>query len=281
MTDVQTFCLTFDFDAMSIWQANFNQRGPQAVSRGEYGARVGVPRILALLEKMNVPATFFTPAHTARTYPDLVRQIHDAGHEIANHGDFHETFTNLTPEKERHVLERAATALEEITGSRPVGFRAGSEINTSTIPLLIELGYEYDSTLVGDDFRLYRCRVGDYQEPDDSAYRFGVESSLVEFPVSALLNDFLYFEYFFAPYSKGQSDPEGVARIWQGELDYMLEHVSDGVFNLLLHPQSIGRGTRMVILEHLLGHARESGVVFRTMRDTARSWVAEHPVAAS
>ena len=78
-------CLTFDFDGPSLWI----QRGmtaPTPVSRGEFGA-VAVPRLLRLLERRGIPATFFIPGHTMETYPDECRMIVDAGCEVALSGD--------------------------------------------------------------------------------------------------------------------------------------------------------------------------------------------------
>jgi hypothetical protein len=81
-------CLTFDFDAVSVWLGTFKAKSPSAVSRGEFGA-VAVPRILDLLRQFDAPSTWYTPGHTADTYPDLVRRVADGGHEIAHHGYCH------------------------------------------------------------------------------------------------------------------------------------------------------------------------------------------------
>ena len=269
-------CLSFDFDAMSLWLATFKRDGPQAVSRGEYGARVGVPRILELLAAFEAEATFFVPAHTVRTYPEAVREICEAGHELANHGDFHELMEELTPDQERDMLARADAVLADASGRDIVGFRApAGDLTASTIPTLLDLGYLYDSSLFGDDFRPYRCRVGDRQKPDDSAYHFGNEVDLVELPISFLLDDFPYFEFNFSPYLVGQADPDVVGRIWRAEFDYMVDHVSDGVVVIVMHPQCIGRGSRMVMLERLMEHMRERGAVFRSMRDVATSFLTQ------
>src|ERR671920_667177 len=88
-TSRSTVCLSFDFDAISLWLGPYAARSPSAISRGEFGA-VGVGRILALLEREAIPATFFAPAHTAETYPALARPIAAAGHEIGHHGSLHE-----------------------------------------------------------------------------------------------------------------------------------------------------------------------------------------------
>ena len=79
-----TVCLSFDFDALSVWLA-YDRVTPAMLNRGEYGARVGVPRILRLLEDRGVKATFFVPGHTVESFPAEAETILVAGHEIAHH----------------------------------------------------------------------------------------------------------------------------------------------------------------------------------------------------
>src|SRR5687768_388084 len=100
-----TVCLTFDFDAISIWIGPYGATSPSMISRGEFGV-VGVERILRLLERKSIPATFFIPGHTADTYPESVRAIAAAGHEIGHHGYLHENPVTLSLEEERRVMER-------------------------------------------------------------------------------------------------------------------------------------------------------------------------------
>ena len=272
-----TVCLSFDFDAMSVWLATFEKHGPQAISRGEFGARVGVPRILELLDQFDASATFFTPAHTARTYPETIKVIHSRGHEIGSHGDFHENFEDLTVEDEERVFSTSREVLNDLTGYEPVGFRCpAGDFSPNTLKLLVDFGYEYDASLAGDDFRPYRCRIGDSWTPD-GPYRFGAESQLVELPTGFIVDDFPYFEFNFSPYLGGNSEPDKVERIWRAEFDYMRDHVPDGVFIVSMHPQCIGRGSRMALLERFITHVRESGGVFITMRDAAAEWDAANP----
>src|SRR5579864_2776188 len=163
---------------MSVWLATFKKLGAQAISRGEFGARVGVPRILDLLDRFDARATFFTPGHTALTYPAVMQEIHFRGHEIASHGHFHENFEHLSLDEEIDVFKRSREVLSGITGYEPTGFRCpAGDFSPHTISLLNEFGYLYDSSLAGDDFRPYRCRVGDTWTID-GPYRFGKETQL-------------------------------------------------------------------------------------------------------
>src|SRR5262245_33600216 len=115
--------LTFDFDSYSTWIGTFGATSPSMLSRGEFGP-TGWGRLLALLKRYDAKGTFFTPGHTALAWPDHVREIVDGGHEIGHHGWVHENPITLTPEEERHVLERGLEALDKIAKVRPVGFRS-------------------------------------------------------------------------------------------------------------------------------------------------------------
>ena len=100
---VSTVCLTFDFDAISLWIGPYAARSPSMISRGEFGA-VGCQRILRLLEREGITATFFVTGHTAETYPDLTRAIAAAGHEIGHHGYLHENPLALETRQRQEIL---------------------------------------------------------------------------------------------------------------------------------------------------------------------------------
>src|SRR5208282_1850458 len=118
-------CLTFDFDADSRY-GDKPETGLTTRSRGVYGARVGIYRVLELLQHYDLPATFFVPGYTAETYRDATQAIVRAGHELGHHGYFHERPGKFVqaPEEERAMLERGAAALQQFTGVRPLGYRS-------------------------------------------------------------------------------------------------------------------------------------------------------------
>ena len=154
-------CLTFDFDALSPWAFEMAGGNVAALSRGEFGA-VAVPRILALLERRGIPATFFVPGHTALAYPELVREIRDAGHELGHHGWVHEPLSQLEPDRERELLRRGLDALDRVAGVRPLGYRAPSvDVSAATVEILVEHGFLYDASFSGSDFEPYYLRTGD------------------------------------------------------------------------------------------------------------------------
>lgn len=270
-----TVCLTFDFDAMSAWVRRTNN--PSAISRGEFGA-VAVPRILDLLARYDARATFFTPGHTALAYPELMARIVDAGHEVAHHGWVHENPEDLTPREEERVLLKGIEVLTKVTGSRPVGWRSpGWSMTPYSLELLLKHGFDYDSSLMGHDSALYRCRRGDRWGPDEP-YVFGVPTRLVEVPVYWGLDDFPLFE-FVPGRGGGGAAPSAVYEVWRGDLDYAYDNAPGGVVTLTMHPQSIGRGHRMLMLDRLLAHLRDrGGVAFERVDVVAREWAAAHPL---
>lgn len=272
-----TICLTFDFDAISLWIGPFAATSPSMISRGEFGA-VGAQRILHLLDETDIRATFFVTGHTADTYPEVVRMIAAAGHEIGHHGYLHENPISLeSREQEQEVLLRGFEALERTAGVRPVGYRSPAWDNSPhTIGLLLENGFRYESSLMGNDFTPYWCRVGDTIRPD-GPYGFGQEVDLVELPVSWTLDDFPHFENVYLPVggllTTGLSSASKVEEIWRGDFDYMYQKVDGGVFNLTMHPQVIGRGHRMLMLERLITYFREhDGVQFTTLGEAAEAF---------
>lgn len=267
-------CLTFDVDALSVWIAG--TANPAAISRGEF-AVVAIPRILDLLDRHGIAATFFVPGHTALAYPDLVRQIRDGGHEIAHHGWVHENPSQFDREGERRNFERGLEALERVGGGRPVGYRSpSSELSASSMDILLEQGMLYDSSCGGSDFSPYYQRVGDVASSSE-AYVFGTTVDLVEVPFSWILDDFPHME--FSPgWSSEQGAPSAVSEIWQGEFDYAYGHAPGGVYDLCMHPQVIGRGHRITMLERLIDSMRRPGVVFETVMTFAERWRADHPL---
>lgn len=270
-------CLTFDFDALSPW-LYWGNTSPTPLSRGEFGARVGVSRILNLLDRYSIPTTWFIPGHTIDTFPDRARAIHAAGHEIGNHGYCHEKPSDLDVAEERRVLEKGNEAIVRLTGKVPQGYRSPSwELSPNSLSLLQEMGFVYDSSLMGDDYHLYYCRVGDIPKKD-AAFQFGQEIDLVEVPINWLLDDFPHFEYI-RPHGGGLKDPDQVYTIWRAEFDYVYEHEPGGVFTLTMHPQCIGRGPRIQMLERLILHMRaRPGVAFARLSEVVAAWKATHPL---
>jgi peptidoglycan/xylan/chitin deacetylase (PgdA/CDA1 family) len=274
-----TVCLTFDFDALCIWLGPRASLSPSAISRGEF-AVVGVQRILKVLATRGITGTFFIPGHTVETYPDSVKAIIAAGHEVGHHGYLHENPCALpSRDAERDILLRGFEAFDKVAGVRPEGYRSPAWDNSPhTIELLLDQGFTYESSLMAHDFRPYWCRVGD-EAVSDGPYRFGTPVDLVEMPVSWVLDDFPHFEFLRsgATVYPGLSAGSKVEEIWQDEFDFMVREEPGGVFNLTMHPEIIGRGYRILMLERLIDHMRENAEVqFTSLGAAAKAFRAKH-----
>lgn len=263
-------CLTFDFDALSVWLGDHPAVTPAFLSRGEYGARVGVGRILELLAAYGILATFFVPGHTAESFPAAIEAILTAGHELAHHGYGHEDPSTQSPGEERRSMERGLEVLTRFLGHPPTGYRSPSwDYSPTTLRLLVEFGFLFDSSLFADDFHPYHPRIGD-QVSVNEPLQLGREVDLWEFPVSFCLDDWPHFTFTFEPSRVGLSSPSKVFEIWAAEFDYMVEREGCGIFTLTMHPQVIGRGHRMALLERIIQHVlSKSSARFARMGDLA------------
>jgi peptidoglycan/xylan/chitin deacetylase (PgdA/CDA1 family) len=273
-----TICLTFDFDAMCVWWGALGLKSPGPLSRGEFGARVGTPRILKVLAENDVKATFFIPGHTIDTWPDLCREIRDAGHEIGHHGYMHEAPGSLDPERERKVLERGLAAMRKHLDITPRGYRSPAwDLSDKTLSYLREYEFAYDSSLLATDFEPYWCREGDVFH-EDAAFQFGKEIELVEIPGSWSLDDLPQYEFIVTKTGiwPGSANPRQMQERWLEELDFMAEEIPEGVFNMTFHPQSTGRGARIRVLEAMIQRGRELGARFARMGEAADEWAAAH-----
>lgn len=261
-----TIALTFDFDALSVW-FGYSNTTPAMLARGEYGARVGVPRMLDLLRAHGIPATFFIPGHTIDSFPAEVASILEAGHEVAHHSYAHVDPSTQTADDERRDMERALEALHRI-GVRPLGYRSPSaDMSPATLPLLESYGFRYDSSLMADDYRPYRPRVGDRVSQPEPLER-GRPARLWELPIAFELDDWVHFQFNFNPYRNGTSAPSKVLEIWTAEFDWMHANVDGGLLTVAMHPQVIGRGHRIAMLAQFIAHCRDNGdVTFARLGD--------------
>ena len=278
-------CLTFDFDAISAWPGMLGVTSPSVVSRGEFAGRVAVPRVLDVLKREGVPATFFVPGITVEAWPDLCCRIVDEGHEVAHHGYHHITPVTLEEAAEREQIENGLEAIDRVLGGyRAVGYRSpGADLSANSTRLLVDSGFIYESSMSAQDFEPYWCRSGDVIEPSGVA-RFGPEVELLEIPFSWTLDDFAQMEFVSTPggvFLEGLSDPEKCERMWLADLDYMVEEIPGGVYTMCFHPEVIGRGARVRVLERMIARGKEHGVEFTTAHVAAEHWINRHPFRAS
>jgi peptidoglycan-N-acetylglucosamine deacetylase len=237
------FALTFDVDAESaILAVDAAYAGRlSTMSHQAYGPKVGVPRILRMLARNGIVATFFVPGLTADRYPHMVEAIAEAGHEIGHHGYSHVPFHAMDADGRRRELERASASLERITGRRPEGFRAPWwELTDDSPGLLADHGIRWDSSMMDDD-RPYLMDTG--------------RGVLAELPVHWMLDD--WEQYAFLPEPNVGAvieSPAKVLDLWSSELDALA--LEGGLFVHTSHPFLSGRASRVATLEKLAVHAR-------------------------
>ena len=249
--------LTFDLDGVSAL-LNRNPDAaqlPSLMSRNELGIRVGARRIIDLLDRYNIPATFFIPGYTAERNEELVREIHSRGIEIGAHGYMHEPPATLEPDEEQRVLDKAMAILQGITGDRPLGFRSPSlEASSHTLGFLSQRGFVYDSSLMGHDAPYF------VDTPN---------GRIVEIP-----NDWAQGDAHYYAYSRtggSMSTPQDVYSAWEMEFDGAYQYGSALIMNM--HPHTTGRLAKMMVLEKLIRHIKgHTHVEFMRCIDVARAW---------
>jgi peptidoglycan/xylan/chitin deacetylase (PgdA/CDA1 family) len=229
--------------------------GANELSVGEYGAIDGLPRILRVLDKYGVPASFFIPAVSDLLHPQMVRDILANGrHEVGVHGWIHEDLPAINSEAdERRLLNDAIASLTKSTGKRPVGYRAPSwAFSPYTMQQVKEAGFLYDSSLMASD----------------DAYEIllaGKPSGVVELPIAWILDDYPHL----AVPGGAMPSPELVLQVFQSEFDSAYEE--GGLYVLTMHPHITGHRSRAAALDQLIAHMRSrQGVWFATHEQVAR-----------
>lgn len=250
--------LSFDCDH-ETFELGVGRAAVGRLSWGEYGRRVGVPRILQTLARHEVPATFFMPAVCAKLDPEESRRIIGEGHEIGMHGWIHENNSLIDEATERELMLRARDTLESITGVSPRGFRSANwDLSPATIPIVADMGLEYDSSLMADD-DCYSLLVD------------GEDTGVVEVPVEWLRDDAVYLLFNREPATRPWMTPDAVYEVFRRELEGAAR--DGGLFQLVMHPFVIGYRSRLWILERLIEDARALGnPFFGSHLDIAR-WV--------
>lgn len=249
--------LSFDLDN-ETGSLRDSRHSPSVLSQGEYGSRAGLPRVLALLERHQIAASFFIPAVTALLYPESIDAIRKPGrHEIGLHGWIHERNSALDEATERELMKRAVDTLTRAAGRRPVGMRTPSwDYSPATLKLARELGLLYDSSLMADD-RPYEILAN------------GQPTGIVELPVEWILDDFPYFWMDRSSTVRPTMTPDEVFAIWKAEFE--MAYQEGGVFILTMHPHVIGHRARIAMLERLVKEMRaKPGVWFATHEQIAR-----------
>jgi peptidoglycan-N-acetylglucosamine deacetylase len=246
---------TFDLDAESgsLGKGESYGRRLTSLSEGRYGVVRGTPRILALLAGNAIRATFFIPGHTAAAYPDTVRMVLDGGHEVAHHGHLHLRPDSIDRREQRAEIERGIEALTAAGAPRPAGYRSPSwELTPDTFDLLLEHGFDYDSSCMGDDRPYWETWAG---------------RRILELPVHWSLDDWPRLGWTLDR-GGNASDPAEMFVAWQTE--YRLARTERRHVTYTMHPEVIGRPQRFVHLERMVNDLTErDGIWFAPLADVA------------
>ena len=226
---------------------------------------------MALLKERGLPSTWFVPGFTIASHPAACEVVLAGGHEIAHHSWAHIPPALQSRDEEAADMVRANDAIEKLTGQRARGYRSPSwDLSENTLELLIEENMEYDSSLMNSDYAPTRARLNDEVKLGEPI-RYGLETDLIEMPISWALDDFPHFEFVRTPEMTlpGLNSPRAVMDAWWDEFVYMQKTVDWGVLTYTMHPYVIGRGNRMLALEGLLERLTDAGAEFMTMEDAA------------
>src|SRR5256712_1748831 len=214
--------LSFDFDA----ESGFLFREPEKAKRSlgdleerRFGPRVGVDRILALLDKLKLRASFFIPGWTVENHLAPSKRIRDAGHEVGAHGNVHEAVGFLDAAQEEAIMQQQLAILLDHLGVTPAGYRSPSwDVNVWTPGLLKAHGFLYDSSLMGNDIP--------YDVPTP-------EGPLTEVPVQWIMDDAPLFRHVYGS-TNAIADPGRVLQMWSKESLGM--NRGNRCFGLTVHP---------------------------------------------
>jgi peptidoglycan/xylan/chitin deacetylase (PgdA/CDA1 family) len=253
--------LTFDFDAETLWisrNPDYINR-PGILSQGLYGAQVGVPKILETLADFDLKATFFVPGWTAEKHLDKVEAILKGEHEVAHHGYLHEWISPDKPEEEEFSFDKGLEALDKTVGVRPKGYRSpAGESSLNMIRLMTERGFTYDSSMM-DHINPYQYNL------DDGS------PGLVELPWHWSLDDAVYV-LFSIERPRAIFTNDHILSVWKDEFKEIYNW--GGLFNLVMHPQCIGRPSRIAMLREMIAYIKAfPNIWFATGEEIASAWL--------
>lgn len=246
---------SFDVDADSSWRLKLLSDGqdenePVVRSIGKYGINRGLPRILALLKKHEIRATFFVPAVVAENYTDSIMRIVEDGHEVAHHGYDHVPPTSLSVAEQAEEIMKGKETLKRLLNVDPRGYRCpGEGLGKGTLDALIKNGIIYDSSMMGDDV----------------PYMVGVNGKkIAELPWKWVDDDFIFYSFNSSPpisvKKAPPTDPRTVTQIWKDEFDVLYE---EGLYMMIIgHPHQIGQPSRVKALEDFIRYVKDRNDVW-------------------
>lgn len=283
-----------DVDAVAGWLGSYGgEDSPDDISRGLFAGEVGVPRLVDLFKRFGIQTTWFVPGHSIETFPDQLKAVVDAGHEIGMHGYSHENPIAMTAKQEEDVMDKSIELITQLCGKRPTGYVAPWwEFSTITNELLLKKGIKYDHSLMHHDFQPYRVRVGDSWTKIDFTKEAsewmkplvrGKETSLIEIPASWYLDDLPPMMFIKkSPNSHGFVNPRDIEQMWRDQFDWVYREYDYAIFPITIHPDVSGRPQVLLMLERLFEYiSSHEGVRFVTMNEMADDYDRRSPWAGA
>lgn len=282
-----------DVDAVAGWLGSYGgEDSPDDISRGLFAGEVGAPRLLKLFAEQQLRTTWFIPGHSIETFPEQMKAVVEAGHEVGIHGYSHENPIAMTPAQEEAVLDRSIELVTQLAGKRPTGYVAPWwEFSNVTNELLLKKGIKYDHSLMHNDFHPYYVRVGDswtkidYSKHPDAwmkPLQRGQETDLVEIPANWYLDDLPPMMFIKkSPNSHGFVNPRHLEEMWRDQFDWVYRENEYAVFTMTIHPDVSGRPQVLLMLERLIQYIRShDGVRFVPFDEIADDFKARKPRSA-
>ncbi|KAL4758334.1 polysaccharide deacetylase family protein [Aspergillus foveolatus] len=290
--------LSVDFDAVSgfLGTGASPTNGLADFSSGYFAAQVGVPRLLRLFQRHGISSsvTWFVPGHSVESFPEQTKAIVDSGAEIGCHGYAHEGATQLTEAQERDVINKCVQLATELTGKKPLGWRAPLyQLREHTISILEEHGFLYDTSLTHHDSSPYFLLSRTTPQPIDFSPLVPAASwmhplpppaprtasTLVEIPCNWYMEDMTPMQFLpAAANSHGFVSPETIEKNWKARFEYLYNETIDGVkqdfiFPLILHPDTSGMAHVIGMIDRVIGWLKGwEGVEFVTFGECAKEW---------
>ncbi|MEA2767271.1 MAG: peptidoglycan-N-acetylglucosamine deacetylase, partial [Acetobacteraceae bacterium] len=255
-----------DVDAVAGWLGSYGgEDSPDDISRGLFAGEVGAPRLVELFRRFDIKTTWFIPGHSIETFPEQMRQVAEAGHEIGVHGYSHENPIAMTAAQEEEVLDKCIELVTNLSGKRPAGYVAPWwEFSPITNELLLKKGLKYDHSLMHHDHQPYYVRAGDKWTKIDYAKKArewmvpltrGQETALIEIPGNWYLDDLPPMMFIKkAPNSFGFVNPHDIEQLWRDQFDWVYREYEYAIFPITIHPDVSGRPQVLMMLERLYGY---------------------------
>lgn len=279
-----------DIDAVAGWLGSYGgEDSPDDISRGLFAGEVGIPRLLKLFKKYNIPATWFAPGHSIETFPEQMKMIVDARHEIGAHGYSHENPIAMSAKQEEDVLLKSIELIEKISGKKPSGYVAPWwEFSNITNELLLKHGIKYDHSLMHNDFTPYYVRVGDKWTKIDYSKDAkewmkplvrGQETDLIEIPANWYLDDLPPMMFIKkSPNSFGFVSPRDIGQMWIDQFDWVYREMDYAIFPMTIHPDVSARPQVLLMHERIIEHInKHEGVKWVNLNDMADDFSKRFP----